>query len=240
MNEIRLQKFFTDAGVMSRRAAEKEIQNGNVKVNGRVAELGVKVNPTKDIITFNGKRIVPQNKEYHYLIINKPRGYICTMNDPQGRKCVTELVKDYPHRVYPVGRLDMISEGILLMTDDGDLANKMIHPSHSIPKVYRVKVEGEVSKEQYTALTSPMIIDGYKIRPVEVEITSSDESGTVMKMTLREGRNRQIRKMCESVGLAVKRLNRVSIGTLKLNNLRLGTWRELEEDEVKYLKNNVK
>ncbi|MDY3846047.1 MAG: pseudouridine synthase [Eubacteriales bacterium] len=240
MNEVRLQKFFTDAGVMSRRAAEKEIESGNVKVNGRVAEIGMKIDPNKDIVTFNGKRISEKNCNYHYIIVNKPRGYICTMNDPQGRKCVTELVSDYPFRVYPVGRLDMISEGILLMTDDGDLANKMTHPSHSIPKIYRVKVAGEVSESQYNTLTSPMIIDGYKIRPVEVEITSADESGTVMKMTLKEGRNRQIRKMCEAVGLTVKRLNRVSIGTLKLNNLRSGTWRELNEDEVKYLKNNVK
>ena len=240
MNEVRLQKYFTDCNIMSRRAAEKEISDGKVKVNGHPATLGMKINPATDSVVWNGKRIYPSERKYHYIILNKPRGYITSMSDDRGRKCVTELLSDYPHRVYPVGRLDMVSEGILLLTDDGDLANKMTHPSHSIPKVYRVKVSGEVSAKQFEILTSPLVIDGYKIKPVAVEIATADESGTVLKMTLFEGRNRQIRKMCEQAGLTVKRLNRVSIGILKLNNLPVGKYRELDDDEVKYLKRNVK
>ena len=240
MNEVRLQKYFTDCGIMSRRAAEKEILNKTVKVNGHTAELGTKIDPRKDTVTWNGTKIYPKEKEYHYVLLNKPRGYICAMNDKDGRKCVTELISDYPHRIYPVGRLDLISEGILLMTDDGDLANKMTHPSHSVPKTYRVKVLGEVTEEQYRILTSPLLIDGYRIRPVDVSITAVDETGTILKMVLKEGRNRQIRKMCEQANLTVKRLNRVSIGNLKLNNLPVGKWRELDPDEVSYLKKNVK
>lgn len=240
MNEIRLQKYFTDCGVMSRRAAEKEIEAGNVKVNGHTATVGMKINPAKDTVVFGGREITPCETEYHYIILNKPRGYITSMTDPHGRKCVTELISDYPHRVYPVGRLDMISEGILLLTDNGDLANKMMHPSHSIEKIYRVKVAGLITEKQYGILTSPLVIDGYKIKPVKVEITDSSEDGTVLKMTLREGRNRQIRKMCEAAGLTVKRLNRVSIGTLKLNNLPVGKWRELDDDEINYLLKNTK
>ncbi len=239
--ELRLQKFFTDCGIMSRRSAEKEIADGNVTVNGRIAQIGDKIDPERDVIMYKGKRIRPQlAKNFHYIILNKPRGYITSMTDPQGRKCVTELVRDYPHRVYPVGRLDMISEGILLLTDNGDLANRMTHPSHSIEKVYRVKVAGEVTQAQYDILTSPLVIDGYKIKPVKVDIAGSDESGTVLKMTLHEGRNRQIRKMCEMAHLTVKRLNRVSIGTLKLNSLPVGKWRELDDDEVAYLLKNTK
>jgi 23S rRNA pseudouridine2605 synthase len=148
---------------------------------------------------------------------------------------VTDLLDGVSARVYPVGRLDLISEGLLLLTDDGELKNRLTHPSYSLPKIYRVKVAGEVSESQLVTLGSPLVIDGYKIRPVEVSMGESDESGTVLKMTLKEGRNRQIRKMCEQAGLTVKRLSRVSIGNLKLDGLPVGKWRYLDEHEVEYL-----
>ena len=168
-------------------------------------------------------------------MMNKPRGYLSSTADDRGRKCVTDLLDGVDARVYPVGRLDMISEGMLLLTDDGELKNRLTHPSHTIPKLYRVKVGGSVSDEQYEILTSALEIDGYTIKPVEVNIMSEDESGTVMKMTLFEGRNRQIRKMCEQAGLTVKRLSRVSIGNLKLDGLPVGKWRYLEQSEIDYL-----
>ena len=235
MLPVRLQKFIADSGLMSRRAAEEEIKLGNVSVNGHVAELGMKIQPSHDIVTYKGKKIHFEKREYTYIMMNKPRGYLSSTTDDRGRKCVTDLLTGVDARVYPVGRLDLISEGMLLLTDDGELKNKLTHPSHSLPKVYRVKVGGAVSAEMHEALTSELVIDGYKIRPVDVVIGESDESGTVLKMTLVEGRNRQIRKMCEAVGLTVKRLSRVSIGNLKLNNLPVGKWRYLEQNEVDYL-----
>ena len=235
MEPIRLQKFIADSGLMSRRAAEEEIKSGNVSVNGHVAELGMKINPKSDVVTYNSKRINYEKKTYTYIMMNKPRGYLSSTSDDRGRKCVTDLLSGIDARVYPVGRLDLISEGMLLLTDDGELKNRLTHPSHSIPKVYRVKVGGEISEEQYDLLTSPMVIDGYKIKPVTVSVGESDESGTVLKMTLVEGRNRQIRKMCEAANLTVKRLSRISIGNLKLNSLPVGKWRRLTQDEIQYL-----
>lgn len=235
MEKVRLQKFLADAGLMSRRAAEAEIVAGNVSVNGHVASIGTKVNPRDDHVTYKGKVVRFIRREHIYIMMNKPRGYLSSTSDDRGRKCVTDLLDGVRERVYPVGRLDMISEGMLLLTDDGELKNRLTHPSHTISKIYRVKVAEDVSEAQYNILTSPLEIDGYKIKPVEVSISSRDESGTVMKMTLFEGRNRQIRKMCEAAGLTVKRLSRVSIGNLKLDGLPVGKWRYLEHDEVEYL-----
>ena len=238
--EIRLQKYIADAGLMSRRAAEEEIKNGNVSVNGHVAALGAKINPKTDVVSYRGKRIKYEKREYTYIMLNKPRGYLSSTTDDRGRKCVTDLLSGVDARVYPVGRLDLISEGMLLLTDDGELKNRLTHPSHSLPKLYRVKVGGEVNEEQFERLTSPMIIDDYEIKPVAVVISDKDESGTVLKMTLFEGRNRQIRKMCEQAGLTVKRLSRVAIGKIKLNGLAVGHYRHLTEEEVAYLYNNTK
>ena len=238
---IRLQKFFTDCGIMSRRAAESEIAAGKVKVNGAVAEVGTKINPHKDVVTYMDKQIKPRVKrDFIYIMMNKPRGYITSTSDPQGRKCVTDLLDGVSDRVYPIGRLDLCSEGMLLLTNDGTLANRLTHPRHTIPKIYRVKVGSAITNEQLAKLRSELVIDGYKIQPVGVDITDIDESGTVLKMTLFEGRNRQIRKMCELCGLTVKRLNRISIGALKLNNLPVGKWRYLEQDEIDYLYANSK
>ena len=230
---------------MSRRAAEEEIKNGNISVNGHVATPGTKIDPKNDVITYRGKRIRYEKREYTYIMMNKPRGYLCSTFDDRGRKCVTDLLTGVNARVYPVGRLDLISEGILLLTDDGELKNRLTHPSHEIPKVYRVKVGGKVTNEQMEILTSALVIDGYKIKPVTVTVSGEDESGTVLKMTLFEGRNRQIRKMCEQAGLTVKRLARISIGDLKLDGMPVGKWRYLEKSEIDYLykaskvKNNV-
>ncbi len=232
---LRLQKFLADAGLMSRRAAEEQIELGNVSVNGHVAELGMKIDTSCDVVAYRGKRVRYDRREYTYIMMNKPRGYLSSTSDERGRKCVTDLLTGVEGRIYPVGRLDLISEGMLLLTNDGELKNRLTHPSHSLPKVYRVKVGGKVSEEQYKILTSALEIDGYVIKPVTVNVGESDESGTVLKMTLVEGRNRQIRKMCEAAGLAVKRLSRISIGNLKLNNLPVGKWRYLEKEEVDYL-----
>lgn len=235
MEKVRLQKFIADSGLMSRRAAEREIEAGYVSVNGHVATQGTKIDPSADSVTYKGRKIRFEKPEYVYIMMNKPRGYLSSTEDDRGRKCVTELLGGVDARVYPVGRLDLISEGMLLLTNDGELKNRLTHPSHSVPKVYRVKVGGSVSAEQYATLTSELVIDGYKIRPVEVTVQGEDESGTVLKMTLHEGRNRQIRKMCEQAGLTVKRLSRVSIGNLKLDGLAVGKWRYLDEKEVDYL-----
>ena len=235
MEKVRLQKYIADSGLMSRRAAEKEIEMGNVSVNGHVATLGTKVDPREDNVTFKGRKIRFEKPEYIYIMMNKPRGYLSSTSDDRDRKCVTDLLDGVSARVYPVGRLDLISEGMLLLTNDGELKNRLTHPSHSVPKVYRVKVGGKVSDEQYEILTSALVIDDYKIKPVDVVVQEEDESGTVLKMTLHEGRNRQIRKMCEQAGLTVKRLSRVSIGNLKLDGLPVGKWRYLDEKEVDYL-----
>ena len=220
---------------MSRRAAEAEIERGNFSVNGHLASIGTKIDPASDVVAYKGKRIRYEKKQYTYIMINKPRGYLSSTADDHGRKCVTDLLDGVDARVYPVGRLDMISEGMLLLTDDGELKNRLTHPSHTIPKIYRVKVAGEVSEGQLDILTSPLVIDGYKIKPVDVVVTGTDESGTVLKFTLFEGRNRQIRKMCEAADLTVKRLSRVSIGNLKLDGLPVGKWRYLDQSEVDYL-----
>ena len=235
MEKIRLQKFIADAGIMSRRAAEEEIRLGKISVNGHPATIGMSFDPKSDVVVYRGKRVEFSRREHTYIVINKPRGYLSSTTDDRGRKCVTDLLVGVNARVYPVGRLDLISEGILILTDDGELKNRLTHPKHNIPKVYRVKVAEEVTEEKHMILTSPLVIDGYKIRPVEVTLGEHDESGTVMRMTLYEGRNRQIRKMCEAAGLTVKRLSRLSIGNIKLDGLPVGKWRYLERHEVEYL-----
>ena len=236
MQKIRIQKYFSDCGLMSRRAAEAAIERGEVALNGHPAHLGDSLNPSKDIVTYKGTPVVQSKREHTYIMLNKPRGYITSLSDPQGRKCVTELLDGVKTRVYPVGRLDLLSEGLLLLTDDGELANALTHPKHNIPKIYRVKVAGAVSEEQLEILRSDLTIDDYKIEPVTVMVHHADENGTTLSMELYEGRNRQIRKMCEQAKLTVKRLNRVGIGKLRLNGLAVGKWRALTDEEIKYIK----
>ena len=238
---VRINKFFTDCGILSRRAAEEEISKGRIKINGEVAELGQKIDPSKDIVEYKGERIQPRKgSRYTYVILNKPCGYLTSMSDDRGRKCVSELVSDVGKRVYPVGRLDMNSDGLLLFTDDGELANILTHPKHRIPKIYHVKVRGERDDKKIAALGKAMEIDGYVIEPVKVEIFSSRSDACILKMTLFEGRNRQIRKMCEQVHLEVMSLRRVAIGDIQLGNLAPGKWRHLSGAEVNYLKSSLK
>lgn len=237
MEEIKIQKFFTDSGIMSRRAAEEEIKNGNVKVNGEIATIGMRIDPEKDIVTYREKQIKPRRDENVYVMLNKPRGFVTTMSDEQNRRSVADLVCEVGARVYPVGRLDMDSDGLLLLTNDGALTNKLTHPRHEIPKIYRVTVAGSVTEQQLTTLRAPMLIDGYEILPVKTEVISKNGSQTLLEMTLYEGRNRQIRKMCDAASLKIKRLCRIAIGELCLGELPVGKWRYLTEDEVAYLKN---
>ena len=238
---IRLQKYFTDCGVMSRRAAEEQIRLGKVRVNGNIASLGDTVEPGVDKVEFNEKIIIPLTEENVCIMLNKPRGYVTTMSDERGRKNVSELVYDLGMRVYPIGRLDMDSDGLLLLTNNGALANKLTHPRHEIPKIYRISVKGVPTTEQLKQLGSEMKIDGYKILPVKVEVISrartADES-SMLQMTLYEGRNRQIRKMCDTVGLKIRRLTRIAIGRLTLGSLTSGKWRRLTKKEIDYLTND--
>lgn len=237
---IRIQKFFTDCGILSRRAAEEEIKKGRVKVNGTVAEVGQKIDPTRDRVEYRGQVIEATEKpRFTYVMLNKPRGYLSTVTDDRGRHTVTELVADAGVRLYPVGRLDMDSEGLLLLTNDGELTNRLTHPKHEIPKIYHVKIRGTVTAEQVKALSSSMEIDGYRILPVKTELISVKDDTSVLRMTLFEGRNRQIRKMCESQSLTVLRLCRIAIGDLKLGNLAPGKWRYLTKTQVDYLKGSV-
>ncbi len=229
---IRLQKFFTDSGVLSRRAAEAEILAGNILVNGVPAKLGDRVDPEHDTVTYKGRRVLPRaDKPRRYVMLNKPRGYVTTAHDEKGRRNVTDLVRGAGTRLYPVGRLDMDSEGLLLLTDDGELTNRLTHPRHEIPKIYHVTVSPAPTKLQFRSLSEPMELDGYRLLPVGIR--PLDE--TTLEMTLFEGRNRQIRRMCEAVGLRVSRLRRVAIGKLTLGELPLGTWRDLTAVEVSYL-----
>ena len=240
MATVRLQKYFTDCGVLSRRAAEEQIRLGRVHVNGVVAQVGTVITPNVDKVEWNGKIIIPLCDECICILLNKPRGYVTTMSDERGRKNVSMLVEDVGVRVYPVGRLDMDSDGLLLLTNDGKLANELTHPRHEIPKIYHVKIKGYVTPDQITALGQPMTIDGYKILPVKVTVVSRTPENTVLEMTLFEGRNRQIRKMCEKVGLSITRLSRIAIGNIKLGKLPSGKWRRLSRTEVDYLRSSGK
>lgn len=230
-DRIRLQKYLSMCAVASRRKAEELIAQGKVKVNGKVAQIGDKVSPRHDTVTVSGKKITAGRKNI-YIMLNKPRGFITTMDDEMGRKCVAELVSDVGARVYPVGRLDKDSEGLLLMTNDGEFANLMTHPSKHIPKIYRVTVRPNVTEEMLTAFSTGMKIDGRITAPADARIIEKQENRVVLEIVLYEGRNRQIRKMCESLGLEVARLKRTSMGSLKLGMLHPGKWRELTEDEV--------
>lgn len=235
MAEERLQKFLSECSVASRRKSEQLILEGRVYVNGKKASLGDKVNPKKDVVTVNGKK-VSQVKEKYYIMLNKPRGYVTTMSDELGRKCVKELVEDVGAVVYPIGRLDRDSEGLLLLTNDGEFANHIMHPSKHISKTYRVTVRSSVSAEQIEKLSDgAIVIDEREVLPAEIYVLEKSETRSVLQMTIFEGRNRQIRKMCEAVGLEVARLKRTAVGSVKLGMLRTGDWRELSEDEIKKL-----
>ena len=233
----RIQKILSEAGICSRRRAEVLIRAGSVKIDGHPAQIGQQVDPHQCRITVDGQSISYSSKrQKHYIALYKPRGYVTTMSDERGRKTVTELVSDVGSRVYPIGRLDMVSEGLLLLTDDGEFANMMMHPKFHITKRYRVTVDSAVSDDAVSALSSGVVIDGKMTAPAIINVVSSSPARTVMEMTIREGRNRQIRKMCEAVSLNVKRLKRIAIGPLKLGMLQPGEWRELSKAEIAALR----
>lgn len=231
---IRLQKYLSECAVASRRKAEELIAGGKVKVNGHVAQIGDKVQPGRDTVTVFSKKV--QNTALPvYLLLHKPRGYITTLSDDRGRKCVTDLLQDVPQRVYPIGRLDKDSEGLLLLTNDGEFANLMMHPSHHIPKHYRVTVRPAVTDAQIAQMSQGMRIDGRMTAPAKVRVLEKQEGRVVLEIVLYEGRNRQIRKMCEQLGLEVARLKRTAMGPVRLGMLPQGKWRELTPEEVEKL-----
>ena len=229
----RLQKILSARGVCSRRKAEEFIQNGCVRVNGQIAILGQSANPDTDEILVNGVRI-PEASGYVYIMLHKPKGYVTTLSDEKGRPNVTELV-NCDRRVYPIGRLDMDSEGLLLLTNDGEFANCLMHPKSEVEKCYEVWVTG-FSESGEKKLTQPITLDGYTIRSPKVRLLSARGPQAHLLITIHEGRNRQVRRMCAAAGMCVTRLRRISEGTLHLGNLPKGTWRYLTAQELASLK----
>ncbi|MBR1864579.1 MAG: rRNA pseudouridine synthase [Ruminococcus sp.] len=240
MEKIRIQKIIADSGMCSRRKAEEFIAAGKVTVNGRPCSLGDKAVPGKDLITVDGIKLDrPRKKELYYIMLHKPRGYVTTMNDELGRKTVTDLLSGFQERVYPIGRLDKNSEGLLLLTNDGNFANDIMHPSRHVSKTYRVTVRPGINDDQLVRLASGVEIDGRMTAECSVIVLDKEPGRVVLQMTIHEGRNRQIRKMCEAVGLEVARLKRTSIGPLKLGMLKPGEYRELKPDELRAIRTAI-
>ena len=230
----RLQKILSARGLCSRRKAEEWIQAGRVTCNGAVAQLGDAADPEMDEIRIDGK-LLPAREEYVYIMLNKPRGYVTTLSDEKGRPNAAQLI-DCGVRVYPVGRLDMDSEGLLLFTNDGEFANRLMHPKHEVNKTYRVLVEG-FSEENLEKLSQPIELDGYTIRKPNVKLLRQRERGQAqLLVTIHEGRNRQVRRMCAAAGMNVLRLQRIGEGKLRLGDLPLGKWRYLTREELEVLK----
>lgn len=220
---------------MSRRAAEAAVAEGRVTVNGVTAAVGQAVDPDADTVTLDGKPISAGAPQKTYIMLNKPRGYVTTLSDEHGRRTVAELVEDCGVRVWPVGRLDMDSEGLLILTNDGALTLRLTHPRHEIAKIYHVTLAGDIDDAQLEALRSIRQLDEYTLAPVGVRRIARTQDGTVVEFTLHEGRNRQIRRMCERCGLRVMRLRRVAIGDLSLGDLKVGKWRRLTAAQIDYL-----
>ena len=235
-NKIRLQKHLSECGIASRRKAEELILEGKVKVNGRVASLGDKVDPKRDKVQVRGKNVVPVNEKV-YIMLHKPRGFVTTMDDERDRKTVADLTRDVGTKIFPVGRLDRNSEGLLIMTNDGELANIITHPSSFVNKTYRVTVGGTVAEETLDKLRVGVVIEGKKTEPCDVFVIERKPDRTVLNFIIHEGRNRQIRKMCEAVNLEVLRLKRTEIAGVKLGMLPQGSWRPLNERELTRLMN---
>ena len=230
----RLQKILSARGVASRRKAEEMIEKGLVSVNGTVAALGDTADVEIDTILVNGQPL-PEQAGYVYILLNKPRGYVTTLSDEKGRPNAASLVADCGVRVYPVGRLDMDSEGLLLFTNDGDFANALMHPKHEVKKTYDTWVTGYAPGAE-VKLSRPIELDGYLIRPPKVKLIRADGKKAKFQITIHEGRNRQVRRMCEAAGMTVIRLKRIKEGALSLGDLPLGKWRHLTAEEVAALK----
>lgn len=229
----RLQKIIAASGLMARRKAEEAIEAGRVTVNGLPAHIGDSADPETDVILVDGKAL-PSVARMLTIMLHKPRGVVTTLHDEKGRRDVSELISEIPERLVPVGRLDMDSEGLLLMTNDGALANRLMHPSHEVEKVYRTWVRGDAAAG-IQRLRQPMELDGYRLHPAKVKLLEPTPEGAVLEISIHEGRNRQVRRMCEQAGLTVTRLCRVREGGLVLGDLRPGQWRELTKEELRKL-----
>ena len=243
MDKIRLQKYLSECGILSRRAAETEISAGRVSVNGIPASLGDKIDPETDEVVWNGRKIEQKNggeRRNMYILLNKPAGYVTTLSDEKGRRTIADLIADVGTRLYPVGRLDQYSDGLLLCTDDGELTNMITHPSHHISKTYVGILTARLDDRAIRELGVPFELDGYMLRPFEVRRLGYKKAGnadaTVVEFVLHEGRNREIRKICAHHGYKLARLTRVAIGDLRLEDLPSGKWRHLTDEEVAYLK----
>ena len=233
---MRLNKYIAQSGIASRRKADELTVNGNVKVNGRVMkELGYDVLPD-DTVEVNG-RVISADEKKVYIALNKPKGFVTTMSDDKDRLTVADLVSDIPERIFPVGRLDYNTTGLLIMTNDGDLANKLSHPKHHVEKTYRVKVSGVLSGKRIGALRKGVDIGGFVTSPARVTLVKQTEKSAVATITIHEGKNRQVRKMFKAVGCPVQELTRIAIGDIQLARLKEGTYRKLTKQEIEYLKN---
>lgn len=239
MKTERVQKVMAQRGLCSRREAEAMIAAGRVKLDGHPVKIGDKMDPAKGLLAVDGETIAGDKGPEAYLMLNKPRGYLSTARDDRGRRTVMELVADAPRRVYPVGRLDKDSEGLLLFTSDGNFANKVTHPSNGVAKLYRATVRPRASEEQIARLATGVVLDdGDYTSPATVRVAAEDEGRSVLEIVLREGKNRQVRRMCEAVGLEVARLKRTAIGPVRLGMLKPGAWRELTKAELNALRNS--
>ena len=238
MAEERIQKVMADQGLCSRRAAEQVIREGRVKLNGHPVKVGDKMDIHHDVLMVDGEKIrIVKKQQKYYIMLHKPRGYITTVSDELGRKTVMDLVQDVPARIFPVGRLDKDSEGLLLMTNDGDFANMLTHPSHEISKLYRVTVRPHATEQQIVQMSEGVVLDdGVKTQPAVINVAVDESERTVLEMTIHEGKNREIRRMCEAVGLEVVRLKRNAEVAVKLGMLQLGQYRELTKAEVNALR----
>ena len=234
----RIQKVLSEQGYCSRRAAEQIIREGRVKLNGHPVQLGDKMDIHRDVLSVDGQKLLLRKKqELYYILLHKPRGYVTTTSDERGRKTVMDLVADLPVRVFPVGRLDKDSEGLLLLTNDGEFANLMTHPSHGVSKLYRVTVYPRATEEQVVQLSEGVTLeDGTRTLPAVVRVLVDEPERTVLEMTIREGKNREIRRMCQAVGLEVARLRRTALGAVKLGMLAPGQYRPLSKSEVESLR----
>ena len=240
MEKIRLQKIIADSGYCSRRKAEQLIEQGYVTVNGKRCTVGDKADPACDLIKVGDDIIPAARAAKRYIMLNKPRGYVTTMQDEMGRKTAAELLSGIDERLYPVGRLDRNSEGLLLFTNDGEFANDIMHPSRHVSKTYRVTIDGRVSEDQLSRLMAGVELDdGSYTLPCNVEVLSEAAERTVLRFVIKQGLNRQIRRMCTAVGLNVGRLRRTAVGGVKLGMLKPGEWRDLTKDELRILRASV-
>ena len=238
MEQVRLQKFLAEQGIASRRKCEEYILQGKVKVNNEVIKvLGTKINPEKDKIFFNDKEVVPSVNKYIYILLNKPIGYVTTAKDQFGRDTVLDLLKDIKERIVPVGRLDMYTSGALILTNDGEFIYHITHPKHEVTKTYTVTLKGIITEEDVKKLQHGVKIDNYITNPAKVKVLKIDKEKNIsrLEIVIHEGKNREVRKMCEQIDKKVMALHRSKVGTISVKNMKIGTWRYLKKEEINKL-----